>query len=213
MKLLYCELCNDVFNLTEKVKKCSCKKSFGSIAKDGVAMYGGDDAKVLSLGELLLLNIADPEAIKIEKEQKKKLENQNRIIAAKVLNYLNEKAGTSYIVNFIKAPAHFEIIIARINDGFEYQDFVSVIDKKCNHWLHDQNMYKNLRPSTLFSKNNFANYIGELSNAKDNTPIQQSDNTTQQSVNNKHRQSSFDGFATAVNAAKGISFDAGRKDG
>lgn len=204
MKLLYCEHCNDVFNLTEKIKKCSCKKSFGSI-KDGTAYYGGESAQVLSLAELLLQQIADPEAIKIEADKKKKIEDQNIITAAKVIRYLNEKAGTGYLDNFKKAPAHFKIIIARIDEGFVYQDFINVIDKKCEHWLHNEQMFHNLRPSTLFSQSNFPNYIGELKNAR-------SKEIAEQPVGNNPQGTSFDKFSRSVEAAKEISFSTGREN-
>ncbi len=34
MKLLYCEHCGDMFNLTGKMKKCSCGKTFGKYTDD-----------------------------------------------------------------------------------------------------------------------------------------------------------------------------------
>ena len=50
-------------------------------------------------------------------------------------------------------------IRARLNEGFEEEDFYRVIEIKSSQWL-DNDMSKFLRPETLFS-NKFEGYLNE----------------------------------------------------
>lgn len=62
----------------------------------------------------------------------------------------------------------FNLIRARISEGFSYEDFVQVIDTKTNEWLNNKEMQKYLRPETLFG-NKFESYLNQ--NAKQSTSI------------------------------------------
>ena len=64
-----------------------------------------------------------------------------------IVSYLNEKAGKRYKPTSKKIQS---LINARMNEGFTLEDFRTVIDIKCGHWLHDAKMHEYLRPSTLF---------------------------------------------------------------
>ncbi len=42
MKLLYCKICKDIFNLTHQAKSCGCGESYGYYTDDLNAVYTGD---------------------------------------------------------------------------------------------------------------------------------------------------------------------------
>ena len=99
----------------------------------------------------------------IEKKAKKTkitkpMTRERKTLVAKVIEYLNEKTGTS----FETTGVNVELICARADDGYGLDDFKVVIDKKVYDWKgSDQQIY--LRPKTLFAKSNFENYLNELS--------------------------------------------------
>ena len=74
-----------------------------------------------------------------------------------IIEYLNEKAGTNYKATSAKTKT---AIHARLSEGFKPEDFITVIDKKCDTWLGDEKMEKYLRPSTLFGTK-FEEYLNE----------------------------------------------------
>ena len=73
-----------------------------------------------------------------------------------IINYLNEKAGTSYKHNIQKTK---ELIDARFKQGFTVEDFIKVIDKKVKEWKGTK-FEGYLRPITLFS-NKFESYLNQ----------------------------------------------------
>lgn len=81
--------------------------------------------------------------------------------AIEVLKFLNLKANRSYR----PVKAHCEMIQARLAEGFTVAELKQVTAKKCREWLADDKMAEYLRPKTLFSRTNFANYAGELVDA------------------------------------------------
>lgn len=68
------------------------------------------------------------------------------IIYKEIIGFLNEKAGTKYKATSQTTQAH---INARIDEGFEIDDFKIVISKKCDDWMGTE-WQKYLRPATLF---------------------------------------------------------------
>lgn len=79
--------------------------------------------------------------------------------AEKILNYLNQKTGKS----FKPLKQTVDLISARIiKEGRTFEDFKKVIDKKTYDWLRDYKMIDFLRPSTLFERVKFENYLNEL---------------------------------------------------
>ncbi|SOC06352.1 uncharacterized phage protein (TIGR02220 family) [Ureibacillus xyleni] len=74
-----------------------------------------------------------------------------------IVDYLNEKAGTSYRYTSKKTR---QLIRARFQEGFTEDDFQTVIIKKVCSWLHDEKMNKFLRPETLFGTK-FESYLNE----------------------------------------------------
>ena len=81
--------------------------------------------------------------------------NENKINNINIIvDYLNQKAGTSYKPNSKNTVKH---INARLTDGFTVDDFKTVIDKKCAEWK-GTDMEQYLRPETLFGTK-FESYL------------------------------------------------------
>lgn len=74
-----------------------------------------------------------------------------------IIDYLNLKAGTNYRYNTSKTKS---LIETRMKEGFNVDDFKTVIDNKCADWLNDQKMSAFLRPETLFGTK-FESYLNE----------------------------------------------------
>lgn len=77
--------------------------------------------------------------------------------AKDIIDYLNAKLDTKYKTDNKKT---LDLIKARIKEGFSLDDFKAVIDKKVLEWNTDPNMYKYLRPMTLFSTK-FESYLNQ----------------------------------------------------
>lgn len=75
----------------------------------------------------------------------------------KIINYLNEQAGTLYRHTTKKTQ---NLIRARYNENFTIADFKKVIDIKVAEWLKDPEMNQYLRPETLFGTK-FESYLNQ----------------------------------------------------
>lgn len=73
-----------------------------------------------------------------------------------VIDYLNEKTNSKYLATSSVAQKDVK---ARIKE-YSVEDCKYVIDVKCKEWL-GTNMEKFLRPSTLFRKSKFEEYVNE----------------------------------------------------
>ena len=98
------------------------------------------------------------------------------ITAQEILKHLNQKSGKNFNVN-----AHGDLvdIRARLKEGYKFNQFIKVIDKKSSDWKDlvfsngkSANLY--LRPQTLFSSKNFSNYINEEPSEKSNVVFKNS---------------------------------------
>jgi uncharacterized phage protein (TIGR02220 family) len=89
--------------------------------------------------------------------RKDSLSGTLRPTAIRVLKFLNDQAGK----RFEPVPANLTLILARLKDGATEQNCRGVIFRKCREWKDDLQMAKYLRPKTLFSATNFAQYVGE----------------------------------------------------
>lgn len=81
-----------------------------------------------------------------------------------IIDYLNLKTNSHYKYSSDKTK---KLIRARINDGFEVNDFKIVIDNKADEWL-GTDFEKFLRPETLFS-NKFEGYLNQKTTPKKKT--------------------------------------------
>lgn len=82
---------------------------------------------------------------------------QDPIPYKEIIDYLNAVTGSSYRYSTKKTK---DLIKARYNEGFNLEDFRTVIDKKAFEWLKDSNMSKYLRPETLFGTK-FESYLNQ----------------------------------------------------
>lgn len=71
-----------------------------------------------------------------------------------LLDYLNEKAGTQYVVGNADLKRTRDLLAA----GYNADQMRTVIDRKCDEWLTDEKMRTYLRPSTLFGEK-FGEYL------------------------------------------------------
>lgn len=76
---------------------------------------------------------------------------------SEIIDYLNEKADRQFKSTTKKTQS---LIKARFNDGWEVEDFKTVIDKKTKEWLGDSKMENYLRPETLFGTK-FESYLNQ----------------------------------------------------
>lgn len=83
-------------------------------------------------------------------------DNANEIVD-KVIDYFNEKCKTKYRKNTSDIR---KLITARIKEGYTFDDFKIVIDKKYREWKGTE-MEKYLRPSTLFGTK-FQQYLNQI---------------------------------------------------
>ena len=93
----------------------------------------------------------------IENCHSKKDNTNNNKISNCVVDYLNKKTGKNFRKTSVKTKS---LVNARLNVGFDEEDFYRVIDIKSKQWLHTD-MEKYLRPETLFS-NKFEGYLNEV---------------------------------------------------
>jgi len=82
--------------------------------------------------------------------------------------YLNEKTKSHFDP---KNKSNRELVQARFNEGRTIEQFKEVIDKKTTQWLTDEKMFKFLRPSTLFRRTNFENYLNEPTKVIETDPL------------------------------------------
>lgn len=76
---------------------------------------------------------------------------------SEIIDYLNLKAGTKYRATSKKTQG---LIKARFKEGFDIDDFKTVIDKKTTEWKNDKKMNQYLRPETLFGTK-FEGYLNQ----------------------------------------------------
>ena len=94
-------------------------------------------------------------------ETKGRRKGKRKADVAKVTNeviaYLNERTGRKFKPRLQKTK---NLVSARLNEGFDVEDFKRVIDNKADDWGRDPKMRRFLRPETLFGTK-FEGYLQE----------------------------------------------------
>lgn len=79
-----------------------------------------------------------------------------------IIKNLNEKVGTNYKATTKKTV---QLIDSRIKEGYTVDDFIKVVNIKCEEWVGTE-LEKYLRPETLFG-NKFEGYLNQKPITKD----------------------------------------------
>lgn len=113
-------------------------------------------------------DIYNPPIVPLEdktKENESEDTSKNKKIIESVIDYLNQKGGTSFKSTNKKTVS---LINARIRQGYQLDDFKDVIWYCYCEWVQEPFKFKTgkmsdtyFRPSTLFSETNFENYLQE----------------------------------------------------
>lgn len=93
-----------------------------------------------------------------------------------IIEHLNVSAASSYKHT---AASNQDLIKARWNEGYNLEDFITVIDHKAKEWIGNNEMEAYLRPKTLFAKGHFDEYLNQAKKAlrkKQNQPKRAYDN-------------------------------------
>lgn len=78
------------------------------------------------------------------------------VAVKRIVDHLNEKAGTKYMAS---SRATVELIKARMGERWTVEDHIKVIDNMVAKWKGDPKMEDFLRPSTLFARCHFEEYL------------------------------------------------------
>lgn len=192
MHLLYCSNCKDVFSLSAVKKKCVCKSSVGQLV-DGTSFYTGEFAIALLIPDHFFTErtYADSSAV-TKKSQVKVVNTEERDFCIRVIEYLNEKAGTAF--RAIHPSSASSLILQRKKElDCQIEDFFGVIDKKVNDWRGTE-WEQYLRPETLFNKKKFEGYLGQSNNGakKSHTTFSKFRSTVQAAAGHLHPGSNTD---------------------
>lgn len=93
--------------------------------------------------------------------KQKEAKKQDNGICSEVVDYLNQKAGTSFRAS---SEATRKLIHARCAEGFGIDQFRTVIDKKTAEWKGTE-WQKFLRPQTLFGTK-FESYLNQVAGSR-----------------------------------------------
>ena len=103
----------------------------------------------------------EKEKVKVKEKKNKDMSGEPdspplMVAVRQIVDHLNEKAGTKYMAS---SRATVELIKARLNERWTVEDHIKVIDNMTAAWKGDQKMEEYLRPSTLFARAHFEEYL------------------------------------------------------
>lgn len=181
-----CYASNSYFSDYFKLSKSRCSVIIKSLKEKGyiVIKYFYEEGKKLIERRVIKIKKAitkffnvDNEVDDIDKENESSIITQNEEVEdsfldiyfetiesnkelidihKEIVDYLNDNCGTNYKYTIEKTK---NLINDRLKEGNTLQDFIEVIDKKCEEWI-DTNMSMYLRPETLFGEK-FERYLNE----------------------------------------------------
>jgi len=137
-----------------------CGRTSAYMVKD-ITYISGSHAAPVNIPDSDLLDpvFSDESAITITNRKKNIDNSEDQKFCSDVIAYLNDKSGSKFSNLITSSPVRM-ILERRTEFKLELQDFYTVIDKKVQEWKGTE-MEKYLRPTTLFNKTKFANYLGE----------------------------------------------------
>lgn len=92
---------------------------------------------------------------------KNRIDNISSVSFFKIIEDLNTKAQKNYATDPKKSSKAYELVVARMKEGFTVDDFYNVHAIKSAQWRDDEKMNSYLRPNTLYRLSHFAQYLGE----------------------------------------------------
>lgn len=182
-KISFEEIENLVFKKTEtsfqKNEKLDLKKFENQSSKNLKTSFEEIEKPYNNINNNININNNNLDNNKLNKNNLNKELNN---IYSKIIQYLNSKAGTNYREDTAKTK---NLIKARLNEKFALEDFLLVIDKKCDEWLNTE-MEKYLRPETLFGTK-FESYLNAKHITKsEEKRIEQQSKITRLQVNSNY---------------------------
>lgn len=75
-----------------------------------------------------------------------------------VLEFMNHRCST----NYRPVDSNLDLIIARLKSGVTVLQCIEVVESKREQWSTNPELRGYLRPSTIFGKTNFEQYLGQL---------------------------------------------------
>jgi uncharacterized phage protein (TIGR02220 family) len=136
------------------------KDAFSDIGLDVqiIRKYPTDRYIVISIGKLYntQINVKKQESKVVSQRNNREPNEQQTMAINAIVTYLNDVTNKQYRVNNTKTK---QLILRRISDGFNMEQFKHVIDVKASQWLNTDND-KYLRPETLFGEK-FEGYLNE----------------------------------------------------
>lgn len=129
------------------------------------ALIDNKNKKIVDKSSINRRQIVEQSSCVAISEEDKEREEEKEIYKY-IVDYLNQKAGKNFRANIKKTKT---LIHARLEEGFTQDDFITVIDKKCDEWLGTE-WEKFLRPETLFGTK-FEGYLNAKVTKKQNTGV------------------------------------------
>lgn len=122
-----------------------------NVERDGLPERGGEREGILDLGSANAdpLSGSSPDGGRL---------NGKAAPAMRILEFLNLKATR----NYRPTQVNLGYIAARLKEGYTEDDCRAVVALRVRDWGSDPKMAKYLRPSTLFNREKFNQYAGEL---------------------------------------------------
>lgn len=113
----------------------------------------------------------EKEKVKVKEKKNKDMSGEPdspplMVAVRQIVDHLNEKAGTKYMAS---SRATVELIKARLNERWTVEDHLKVIDNMTAAWKGDPKMEEYLRPSTLFARAHFEEYLNRKPTARTGT--------------------------------------------
>jgi uncharacterized phage protein (TIGR02220 family) len=104
-------------------------------------------------------NVVPIKAGELEQKQPTQIDQ-----ATEVLDFLNRKTGKKFAARnpVGAATSNANLIMHRLKEGYTVQNLKSMVACKCRQWVHDPVMSKYLTPVTLFGRQKFDSYMGEV---------------------------------------------------
>jgi uncharacterized phage protein (TIGR02220 family) len=101
--------------------------------------------------------VKEQEEVRVKEEEREVKKDENKKIAEKVIDYLNEKAEK----RFSKCESNLKNISGRIKDGRTEKECYVVIDNKVMDWKDKPDWDQYLNPETLFRPSHFEKYLNQ----------------------------------------------------